>query len=50
MTWKEFKEAVDKHLADNDLSDDIDIDYIDISSTVIDHMDIWADESGLSIF
>jgi hypothetical protein len=29
MTWKEFKEEVDKQLKENDISEDTQIDYID---------------------
>lgn len=53
MTWNEFKAAVDKALADNELSQDIELDYIDVEGsdlTLID-FEIRVSEIGhLSIF
>jgi len=33
-TWKEFKDAIDKLLAENNISDDVPIWYIDVSYPV----------------
>jgi len=37
MTWKEFKEFVDEKLKKLNISEDIEIDYIDISAPCTDH-------------
>lgn len=34
LTWREFKQTVDKYLNDNGISEDVGIDWID---TAIDH-------------
>lgn len=49
MTWNEFKLKVDTYLEENEL-EDIDIDYIDISSAFdYQGLDICHDEYGLGI-
>ena len=55
MTWKEFKAAVDKMLAEDDISEDTKIWYIDISFPDADDFEkgrIWvsaADPCGISV-
>jgi hypothetical protein len=46
MTWKEFKDMIDQHLASHDIGDDIDIWYIDISYPRPEQIEITAEIDG----
>lgn len=48
MTWKEFKEYVDKELEKLGISEDVKIDYIDIIDPI--QIEISWDSYGLSIY
>ena len=55
MTWKEFKDAVDKRLAEDGISEDDSIWYIDVSFPDMDDFEkgrIWVskdDSCGISV-
>jgi hypothetical protein len=49
MTWKEFKEVIDKMLTDRGMPDDIEIWYIDIVFPKADSLAVSAPEMGLTI-
>lgn len=47
MTWDEFKGEVDKFLSQNDLSDEIEIGFIDATgSQTVNLLEIWVDSDG----
>lgn len=48
MTWKQFKEEVDKQLAEKNISEDEEIWYIDIGAFP-DTVSVDSDKTGLAI-
>lgn len=40
MTWEEFKQYVDEKLEEQDLPQDVDINYIDVGSGTLHRRDI----------
>ncbi len=49
MTWKEFKDVVDKVLQEKSIPEDIEIWYIDISFPKATHLIVSSPEMGLTI-
>jgi len=37
MTWKEFKDEIDRQMLQKELSEDMEIEYIDVSRPCKDH-------------
>jgi hypothetical protein len=50
MTWKQFKDSVERQMEKQDVSEDTEIWYIDISSPDLDEVDVGVDPAvGMAI-
>lgn len=50
MTWKEFKEEVEKQLEEQDISEDEDIFYIDFGGYDTEEAEVSLDDTGIAIY